>query len=105
MTAKRELKTQKTQQELADRAWQKAVAMQIATDYCEKHNLSKEKLQKQRFSLIYGSAFFMQDSDVPPMGLVNDMETMPKPTLIIKQEKGSIKVEETEFTHSALRAE
>jgi len=84
---------QKTEQEL-----QKALALEIAKEYCEQHNLSIDKLKRQLFNIIYSSAIFAQPSDVIPDGLLNDLETQPKPTLIIKLDNNRLNVIETEHT-------
>lgn len=86
----------------SEKELQKALSFKIAKEYCEKNNLSVEKLRKQRFDLLYGNAFFSQPSDVIPNGLRNDMETMPTPTLIIKADNNDIIVEQTEYTQKYL---
>lgn len=80
----------------------KILSLEVAKPYCDSHALSFEKLKNQRFALIYGSIYFSQPSDVIPDGLRNDMETMPKPTLVIKNENDCIVIEETEYTRQYL---
>lgn len=79
-------------------ALQRALATEFAKDYCRKNGLSVNKLAQQRFSIISGSAYFLQPSNVIPNGLMNDRETMPTPTLVIHLENGHLKVEPTEHT-------
>ena len=62
----------------------KLLALNVAKAYCKENGISFDKLRKQQFALIYESAIFAQPSDVVPKGLLNDIETQPKPTLIIE---------------------
>ena len=48
------------------------------------------------------SVVFFQPSDVTALGLINDQETMPKATLIIKNENGELIICETEYTKQYL---
>lgn len=77
---------------------QKALAIEFIKQYCIENNLSLEKLKKQRFELSYNECGFFQPSGVKPNGLLNDMETLPIPTLIIKHEDNQLLIEETEYT-------
>ena len=77
---------------------QKALAIAFVTPFCLENNLSLAKLQAQRFVLSGDECAFAQPSDVKPCGLVNDAETMPKVTLIIKCEDGRLEIKETEYT-------
>ena len=88
---------QKTELEL-----QKALAVELAKDYCKNNGLSIEKLNQQMFAVIYSSAIFAQPSNVIPNGLLNDLETQPKPTLIIKKNDNGLVIEQTEYTHEYL---
>ncbi len=81
---------------------QKMLAFEYAKKYCAEHNLSVDKLLKQRFEFIYGSAIFAQPSGVEPKGLTNDRDTMPLPTLIIKLDNDELKIEQTEYTKKYL---
>lgn len=87
----------KSQKEL-EKELQKALAIEYVKNFCEEHNLSLQKLQTQRFILSGNECAFAQPSDVKPSGLVNDGDTMPKVTLVIKLENKKLKVEETEYT-------
>lgn len=86
-----------SQREL-EREFQKALAIEYVKDYCKKNNLSVDKLHGQRFVLCGNECAFAQPSDVKPNGLINDGDTMPKVTLIIKFECEQLKIEETEYT-------
>lgn len=66
---------------------------------------SLEKLKAQRFELSYHECGFFQSSDTTALGLVNDQETMPKATLIIKNENGELVICETEYTKKYLGKE
>ncbi len=85
-----------------DMELQRLLAFNVAEDYCKKNNLSVDKLKAQRFSLIYGKAFFSQPSSVKPDGLCNDVDTMPKTTLIIEADGDNLKVAQTEYTQKYL---
>lgn len=94
---------QKNSQRKIEQDFQKALAIEYVKDYCKKNNLSVEKLQGQRFILSGNECAFAQPSDVKPKGLVNDRDTMPKVTLIIKFECEQLKIEETEYTKVFLK--
>ncbi len=66
---------------------------------------SLEKLKAQRFELSYHECGFFQSSDTTALGLINDQETMPKATLIIKNENGELVICETEYTKKYLGKE
>ena len=66
---------------------------------------SLEKLKAQRFELSYHECGFFQLSDTTALGLLNDQETMPKATLIIKNENGELVICETEYTKKYLGKE
>lgn len=95
-----QVERQKRQQE--EKKLKKAMAFQIAEEFCKKNSLSVEKLKQQRFDWIYGVAVFSQPSEVVPNGLTNDMETMPMPTLILKADDKDIEFEQTEYTQKYL---
>ncbi len=80
----------------------KAMAVAIATQYCRENGLSVEKLQKQRFECFENIAWFSQPSGIKPNGLLNDMQTMPFPTLVLKSQDGKLVVEQTEHTRRFL---
>ena len=86
----------------AEQGLQKALALEIAKSYCKDNGLSIDKLSKQRFNIIYSSAVFAQPTEVIPNGLLNDLATQPKPTLIIKNENGGLVIEQTEHTREYL---
>ena len=90
------------QQRKSERDLQKKMALNLSKRYCQEHGLSFEKLKKQTFEFINGIAFFMQPSEVVPNGLLNDMETMPMPTLILKIADDDIVFEQTEYTKKYL---
>lgn len=78
------------------------LVLNLARQYCENHNLSFKKLEAQRFDSFNEILWFSQPSKVKPLGLVNDMETMPKPTLIIKFNGNEAIIEQTEYTKEYL---
>lgn len=82
---------------------QKALAVAYVTSFCIENHLSLEKLQSQRFVLSSNECAFAQPSNVKTNGLINDAETMPKVTLIIRHEDGQLKIEETEYTKEFLQ--
>lgn len=81
---------------------QKALALAFVADYCRINGLSSEKLKNQRFGLSYNECGFFQPSEEEPNGLINDKETMPKATLIIKQIESQLVIEETPYTKQYL---
>ena len=85
-----------------ERLFQKAMAMESAKSYCKENGLSWELLKAQQFDLLGLTAVFSQPSDVKAQGLVNDVETMPKPTLIIRYQAGGLVFEQTEYTKQFL---
>lgn len=89
---------QEYNQRKIEKELQKALAIEYAKNYCMEHNLSLQKLQAQRFILSGNECAFAQPSDVKPNGLINDGDTMPKVTLIIKMENEQLNIEETEYT-------
>ncbi len=90
------------EQNTMEKALQKSMALEIVKKYCSENNLSFKKLLSQRFELVYGTAVFAQESNVKPMGLTNDKETMPKPTLILTSKDNNIVIEQTEYTKQYL---
>lgn len=81
---------------------QRVLAIEVLRAYCTDNKLSIEKLKKERFEFSYDECGFFHPSEIVPQGLVNDMETMPKPTLIIKNEEGYLKIEKTQYTKQFL---
>ena len=95
-------KRDKHEKQKAEQGLQKALAFEIAKNYCINNGLSIDKLSSQRFHLVYSSAIFAQPSDVIPNGLLNDLATQPKPTLIIKNESDGLIIEQTPYTRQYL---
>jgi len=91
-------KYDKYEKQKSEQSLQKALAFEIAKNYCRDNGLSIDKLTQQKFALIYSSAVFAQPSDVIPNGLLNDLDTQPKPTLIIKNDGNTLVIEQTEYT-------
>lgn len=89
---------QKNNQRKIEKEFQKALAIEYVKNYCIEHNLSLSKLQTQRFVLSGNECAFAQRSDEKPNGLINDGDTMPKVTLVIKFEDNQLRIEETEYT-------
>ena len=81
------------------------MAIEYVKDYCIQNGLSLERLKTQRFELSYNECGFFQPSNIPALGLVNDYETMPKATLIIRNENGRLIIIETEYTKQYLSNE
>ena len=88
-----------------ERELEKALAIEFLYNYCQKNKLSVTKLKKEIFNLSYNQCGFFHSSDVKPNGLLNDIETQPKPTLIIEYEDGKLTVKETEYTKKILGME
>lgn len=81
-----------------EKSLQRLLAIEYVKDYCMQKGFSLEKLKAQRFELSYHECGFFQSSDTTALGLINDQETMPKATLIIKNENGELVICETEYT-------
>lgn len=96
---------EKMNQRKMEKELQKKLAIAYVQSYCIENNLSVEKLQEQRFILSCNECAFAQPSDVKPNGLINDGNTMPKVTLIIKLEDGKLEIIETEYTKEFLENE
>jgi hypothetical protein len=84
---------------------QRALAIEYVRDYCRENKISIEKLEKEIFDLSYQVCGFLHPSDIESDGLLNDVETMPKPTLTIRYENNMLSIEQTEFTKEFLSAE
>lgn len=93
---------EKMNQRQIERELQKALAIEYAKDYCKKNNLSVEKLQKQRFTLVCNECAFEQSIDIKSHQFVIDGVPKPYITLIIRYEEGELKIEETEYTKEYL---
>lgn len=93
----------KSEKIIAEHKLQRAMALSLSKEYCEKNHLSFDKLKSQRFDFMYDIACFSQPSDVVPLGLTNDRDTMPIPTLIIRAgDDDGIVIERTEHTEKYL---
>lgn len=88
-----------------ENALQRALAIQFVQGYCKENNLSLNKLKEEQFYLMYNECLFAHSSDIEPDGLLNDMETIPKVTLVIKHENNILFIEQTEYTKEFLSAE
>ncbi len=88
-----------------EKSLQRLLAIEYVKDYCMQKGFSLEKLKAQRFELSYHECGFFQSSDTTALGLINDQETMPKATLIIKNENGELVICETEYTKKYLGKE
>lgn len=88
-----------------EKSLQRLLAIEYVKDYCMQKDFSLEKLKAQRFELSYHECGFFQSSDTTALGLLNDQETMPKATLIIKNENGELVICETEYTKKYLGKE
>lgn len=91
---------QKTKQE--ERSLQRALALAYAKSYCHERGLSAERLESQKFDYLGGAGIFYQPTEAVPNGLTNDLETMPKPTLILRYRENGIQIEQTEYTSQYL---
>lgn len=80
----------------------KAMAFDVAARYCRDNGLSVEKLRTQRFEWLTDIACFMQPTGIKPDGLLNDLQTQPYPTLLLKSKNGNLIVEQTEHTKKYL---
>lgn len=81
----------------------KEMALQLASEFCGSHGYSSKRLQAQRYCELPGCVCFAQPSGVKPNGLMNDKETMPLPTLIIKLVDGKLVFETTEHSDKYLK--
>ena len=85
-----------------ERKLQRAIVLEYVHEYCNKNNISIDKLKKEIFNLSYDVCGFFHPSEVEPNGLLNDLETLPKPTLIIKYKDEELVIEQTEYTKDYL---
>ncbi len=83
-------------------ALQKALAKEYAISYCKKKGYSIDKLSKQRIDIVMGRIVFSQPSGIKPQGLLNDMDTIPTPTLVISFNGKELSIEETEHANRYL---
>jgi len=82
---------------------QKALAIEFARTFCAENNLSLSALKKQQFHLAYNECAFAQPSNAVSDGLINDIETVPIVTLIIRCDADTLQVVETENTRTFLK--
>lgn len=92
----------RNEKQLKETALKSALAFEFAKRYCEENGYSVDKLKKQRINCIYNTVIFAQPSDIVPDGLLNDMETIPLPTLILEANAGVLEVKQTEYTQKYL---
>ena len=74
----------------------------VARRYCNENGLSVDALDKQILSIGDGEGVFSQMKDVFANCLVDDMNTLPDVTLIVKKVNGNYVVKETEYTRRYL---
>lgn len=84
---------------------QKALAIEYLREYCSENKISIEKLKNEIFQLSYNQCGFFHPNDIEPNGLLNDIDTLPKTTLVIRYEEGKLLIEQTEFTTEYLTIE
>lgn len=85
-----------------ERILQKELAIGYLQNYCKQNKLSIEKLKKEIFQLSYDQCVFFHPNNVTPNGLLNDIDTIPKATLVIRYEDGEMMIEQTEYTKEFL---
>ncbi len=94
---------EKNQKRKMENELQKLLAIEFVKNYCQQNAISLNRLNQQRFELSYGECGFFQPSEIEPNGLLNDKETIPRLTLSIRNDEGTLIIEETEFTEQYLR--
>ena len=97
------MRTESLLQQQESQNLRKAMAVELAREYCKKHGYAPEKLQSQRYLELPSCVCFAQPSDVKQNGLMNDKETMPLPTLVLKLIDGKLTFEVTEHTDKYLK--
>lgn len=90
-------------QQQAAVALRKAMALELAKDFCKKHGYNSMRLATQRYAELPSCVCFAQPTGIKPDGLRNDIATQPLPTLIIRQVDGRITFETTEHTDKYLK--
>ena len=73
-------------------------AKRIAREYCIHHGLNIRSLEKQLIYVINGKTIFAQPSQCRANGLREDLDTQPKPTLIVEKSSRGYIVHTTEYT-------
>lgn len=77
-------------------------AKRIAREYCIQHGLNIRSLEKQLIYVINGKTIFAQPSQCRANGLREDLDTQPKPTLIVEKSSRGYIVHTTEYTKYVL---
>ena len=78
-------------------------AKKSARKYCINNQLDTDLLAQQRVFVIGQRINFAQPSTSKPRGLKNDLETQPRPTLIVEKIGDTFQVSETSNTQPYLR--
>lgn len=79
------------------------IAKRNAREYCRKNGLSEYILDRQLVYVINDKVVFAQPSNQKPMGLCNDRETQPVPTLIAEKMENEFNIKPTDYTFTVLR--
>ena len=87
----------------SEHALHRAMAVELARDYCKNHGYNPLKLQTQRYFELPSCVCFAQPRGVAPDGLRNDIATQPLPTLVIRFADGRLIFETTEHTDKYLK--
>mgnify|MGYP004635072643 CR=1 FL=1 len=77
-------------------------AKRKAKEYCADNGLDISLLDRQVVYVIDGDVIFAQPSGVKANGLKNDLETQPKPTLVLEKQRNGFSVKTTEHTFPVL---
>lgn len=78
------------------------IAKRTAQEYCRKNGLSEHMLDRQLIFAINDNVIFAQPSGEKPMGLCNDRETQPIPTLIAEKKGNDFVIKCTDCTFDVL---
>lgn len=78
------------------------IAKRTAREYCRKNGLSEHMLDRQMVFVINDNVIFAQPSTRKPMGLRNDRETQPIPTLIAEKKENDFFIKPTDYTYDVL---
>lgn len=76
-------------------------AKKIAREYCIQHGLDIGSLERQHVYVINGKVIFAQPSQHRVSGLRADLDTQPKPTLVVEETPRGYAVHTTEHTKRA----
>lgn len=77
---------------------EKVIALHALDSYCQRNDLSMDKLSNQIYDIYGDVAIFSAPSRIVPDGLRNDMQTLPIPVLIVEYRDNELCVKETEHT-------